>query len=74
MSEDNDPEADFWLHVGNAFEAGEDVDNFDIESEEPTSAVKFHELVGKANEAAVELIEYVLEHKEKLLEKLKGEG
>jgi hypothetical protein len=74
VTQDNDPEADFWLHVGNAFEAGEDVDIFDLHSEDPASAAKFHELTGKANEAAVELIEYIFEHKDQLLEKLKGEG
>lgn len=74
MTEDNDPEADFWIYVADAHNAGEDVDNFDLRSEDPASTARFHELVGAANEAAVELIEYVVKHKEKLLEKLKGEA
>lgn len=73
MSEDNDPEADFWLHVADAHNAGEDVDHFDLRSEDPASTARSHELVGAANEAAVELIEYVAKHKDKLLQKLKGD-
>ena len=72
MSEDNDPEADFWLHVGNAHNASEDVDRFDPDGSE-VAAARFHEMVGKANEAAIELIEYVVKHKDSLLEKLKGD-
>jgi hypothetical protein len=69
----DNPLPDFWLHVGNAFEAGEDVDNFDPDGSEKDD-MKLIELTGKANEAAVELIEFISEHKGKLLEKLKGEG
>lgn len=70
----DNPLPDFWLHLGNAFEASDDADNFDLISEAPASAAKFHELTGKANEAAVELIEYVAEHKDQLLQKLKGDA
>lgn len=73
MSEDNDPEADFWLHVGNAQNAIEDFNNFDPDGTE-TGRDKIFQITVDANEAAIDLIEYVVENKDKLLEKMKGDA
>ena len=62
---------EFWLYLGNAYNAGEDVDHFDPDGTE-AGRDKLFQITVDANEAAIELIEYVAKHKEKLLEKLKG--
>lgn len=71
MTQDNDPEADFWLHVGNAQDAIEEFNNFDPDGSEAGNT-KLFQLVGETREAAVTLIEYISEHKDQLLVKLKG--
>lgn len=70
MSEDN-PLPDFWLRVAESHLASEDVDNFDPDGTEQSN-VRLYEMVGVCNEAAINLIEYVVEHKDELLENLKG--
>lgn len=71
---DDDIIPDFWGHVIETYQYGNDVDMFDLHSEDPASAAKHRELVGKSRESAVQLIDYVVKHKDKLLEKLKGDG
>jgi hypothetical protein len=71
MTQDNDPEADFWLHVGNAQASIEEFNNFDPNGTDEGRA-KLMKIAGECNEAAVTLIEYIAEHKDQLLEKLKG--
>lgn len=64
---------DFWYLNRQAHVAGEAVDLFDL-SDEPDSRKEWVDLLRAEAQAAVSLIEYVVEHREELIAAAIGEA
>jgi hypothetical protein len=62
----------FWERLRDAHEASEDVDNFDLRSEDPASVAEYEVLVKARRDMVANLIQYVQGHANDLMLRLRG--